>query len=87
MMILEAILLAQLTGTMHECNSGTAESGLKYYSTNCPAVGEAMGGSVSVTQTGPTNCDEGYELVLRVYEMTTRPTASAWCARDLKIPH
>lgn len=79
-MILEAVLLAQLTGTMRECaTDATSTSGIKYYSTDCPAIGglSITNGTTGITA-GPT-CPDGYTLMA---DVMMQPK----CARDIIDP-
>lgn len=72
-MVLEAVLLAQLVGTMQEC---TSPNGMKYYSTT------AMGCEWPMTSTTTTmslaKCEDGWTMILAL--------SGYKCARELKDP-
>lgn len=89
-MILEAVLLAQLTGTMHECIGPSAQSGIKYYSTHCEDMlatptgplsdNMSITGGLSITNAPMPKCDDGWQLVLDA-------GGQPMCAHEVKGPH
>ena len=79
-MILEAVLLAQLTGTMQECASDIAVSGIKYYSTNCPLMQQMITGTNATSSAAPSpSCPDGYTLMA---DLMMHPK----CAKDIIEP-
>lgn len=74
-MILEAIFLVQLTGTMHEC-VGNSATGIKYYSTNCSLIGD---GTTTNSAAPSPSCPDGYALMS---DLMMHPK----CARDIIEP-